>query len=109
MDFLRSSVTPPDDATTLRGVYIYACNYGAMPGMQQFFHTPAADVSDTDHVPVYMSTNVTGNDANQDWEVEWGSLCGYEPRPSQREHAKRHLFKRVDGLTFSLGKRGASR
>ena len=94
MQFLRASVKPPDDAGSFRGVYVYACDYGSIHGVLQFFHVSTPN----DAVPVFMSTNQTWSGLNQDWENVWGSRCGYEPSRTQRKHAKQHLFDRIGDL-----------
>lgn len=110
MDCLRQSVLPPDDDVAHRGVYVYACDYGRLPGLQQFF-CPLTRVSNgdairVDEVPVFFSVNRTGpktpGSDGSDWDIEWGSHCWYKPRKSQRKHAQRHLFKDVTQLTFTL-------
>lgn len=77
------------------GIYLYASNLGCIPGVQQILKGVVPQV--------YVSTNITGNEESEDWEVEWGSKDWYVLSHDQRKHAKRHLFSKLSRVALTLG------
>jgi len=82
-------------------LYIYTCAVGLADGFKSL--CLQMDVKLVNGI--YLSTNITGNGAGQDWDVEWGTKTGFLTvgvHTNEIEHAQICLFKEIKLLTFVL-------
>ena len=82
-------------------LYIYTCAVGLADGFKSLCLQMDVKLASG----IFLSTNITGNGAGQDWDVEWGTQTGFLTagvHTNEIEHAQICLFKEIKLLTFTL-------
>ena len=85
-------------------LYVYTCSVGVVDGFKSLCLQMDVNLSSG----IFLSTNITGNGAGQDWDVEWGTKTGFLTagvNTNEIEHAQICLFKEIELLTFTMMKR----
>ena len=91
---------------TNNSIYIYCCAIGYADGLKELCNKINKKCELREGI--FLSTNATGNGIGEDWDVEWGTKCGFATKgldDNNIQHAVKDLFKDVKALTFSLNVR----
>ena len=98
VDFTKAVCQYTDDS-----LYVYTCAVGVVDGMKEL--CLRLDKECNLKSGIFLSTNITGNGAGQDWNIEWGTKYGFLTsgvHTNEIEHATAALFRDIKKLTFQL-------